>query len=75
MRRWFFLFLLLACRAAQGQQPVEVSDSVEERNFMPYELMYYKDLGNSVTFQEISSPAFTNKFQQHTDYRQGTQGN
>ncbi len=53
----------------KAQQPVEVDDRIEERNFMPYELMYYKDLTNAVTFGQISSPAFATKFQQHTDYR------
>ena len=52
-----------------GQQPVEVDDRVEERNFMPYELMYFKDVSGAITFQQISSSAFVNKFRLHTDYR------
>ncbi len=60
---------LLLTISVQAQQPVEVDDRIEERNFMPYELMYYKDLTNAVTFEQISSPAFSTKFQQHTDYR------
>lgn len=64
-----FIVGLITCISLQAQQPVEVDDRVEERNFMPYELMYYKDLTNQVTFQQISSASFSNKFQQHTEYR------
>lgn len=63
-----FYMLLFICSVVLGQQPVVVDDRVEERNFMPYELMYYKDLTNSVSFQQISSSDFANKFQQHTNY-------
>jgi two-component system, sensor histidine kinase LadS len=68
LKNWIFLALSLISAVAVGQQPVEVDDQVEERNFMPYELMYYKDLTNSVSFQQISSPEFVNRFQQHTNY-------
>ncbi|MBI3220702.1 MAG: transposase [Bacteroidetes bacterium] len=64
------LIIGVACAfTLQAQQPVEVDDRIEERNFMPYELMYYKDVSNAVTFEQISSATFATKFQQHTDYR------
>ena len=69
MKIYALLVGLLLTISVQAQQPVEVDDRIEERNFMPYELMYYKDLTNAVTFEQISSPAFSTKFQQHTDYR------
>ena len=72
MMKWIkkslLLFALLACEISQAQQPVVVADSVEERNFMPYELMYYKDVSNKISFLQVSSDKFSNRFQQHTDY-------
>ena len=64
-----FCLLILMSPKLFGQQPVEVDDRVEERNFMPYELMYFKDVSGAITFQQISSSEFVNKFRLHTDYR------
>jgi two-component system, sensor histidine kinase LadS len=64
-----FLLFFFGSWALLAQQPVEVDDRVEERNFMPYELMYFKDTTNAANFEQISSPPFANKFQQHTDYQ------
>jgi two-component system, sensor histidine kinase LadS len=68
MRNFIFL-LLLTPILLLAQQPVVVDDRVDERNFMPYELMYYTDLTHSETFGQISSPFFSNRFQQHTNYQ------
>ena len=72
MMKWIknslLLFTLLVCEITRAQQPVIVVDSVEERNFMPYELMYYKDVSNKISFLQVSSVEFSNRFQQHTDY-------
>lgn len=68
IKKSLLLFALLACEISQAQQPVVVADSVEERNFMPYELMYYKDVSNKISFLQVSSDKFSNRFQQHTDY-------
>ncbi len=67
-KNWIFYTLIFISSVALAQQPVVVDDFVEEKNFMPYELMYYKDLTNTVSFQQISSSDFANKFQQHTNY-------
>lgn len=63
---FFFLFTnaVLFC-----QQQVEVDDLVDERVFMPYELMYFRDLTHTKSFQEISSPEFASRFQLHTNYQ------
>lgn len=65
----FLFFILLGGELANAQQPVVVLDSVEERNFMPNELMYYQDVTNKISFLHVSSQEFSNRFQQHTDYR------
>jgi two-component system, sensor histidine kinase LadS len=62
---WLALFPLRVL----AQQPVEVDDSVEERNFMPYELMYFRDTTKALHFEQISSPSFSNQFKQHTQYQ------
>jgi two-component system, sensor histidine kinase LadS len=61
----FFFFPILLF----GQQQVEVNDLVEERNFMPYELMYFSDNNHAKSFLEISSPDFADRFQLHTNYQ------
>jgi two-component system, sensor histidine kinase LadS len=68
--RYGLLFVLSSLTVIlYAQQPVEVNDQVDERVFMPYELAYFKDASNTATFEQISSPAFANKFQLHTDYQ------
>lgn len=69
IRNFVFLWLLHLPFGVVAQQPVEVDDVVEERNFMPYELMYFQDSTNSVSFGQISSLLFANKFKQHTKYQ------
>ena len=68
LKNILLLCALLACQLTQAQKPVVVVDSVEERNFMPYELMYYRDVSNKISFLQVSSVEFSNRFQQHTDY-------
>jgi hypothetical protein len=63
------VWLLLFCCTAQGQDFFEVDDSYIERNFMPYELEYYLDTTNSLSFYQISSNSFSNRFQKHSDYQ------
>lgn len=60
--------LLPLFRPAAGQA-VEVNDTIVERNFMPYELNYYVDTTNSLSFWQISSNSFSNRFEAHPDYQ------
>jgi two-component system, sensor histidine kinase LadS len=70
MRRWLTLaFLVCALTPSHSQRIIEVDDSVDECNFMPYELTYYIDSTNHRTFGHISSPAFANRFRQHSSYQ------
>jgi two-component system, sensor histidine kinase LadS len=57
---WFF---------AQAQLPFEIDDAVEERNFMPNELSFFIDPTDKLSFLEISSVEYSNRFQTHTDYQ------
>jgi len=61
-------FLLLLFRPVAGQT-IEVNDTIVERNFMPYELTYYIDTTNSLSFWQISSNGFSNRFETHPDYQ------
>jgi hypothetical protein len=60
--------LLLLFRPTAGQT-IEVNDTIVERNFMPYELTYYIDTTNSLSFWQISSNGFSNRFETHPDYQ------
>ena len=53
----------------QAQTIVEVDDSIDERNFMPNELTYIIDSLNALSFGDVSSAAFRERFQQHSSYQ------
>lgn len=52
-----------------AQTPFPVSDSIDEHNFMPYDLYYYIDPTNTLTFDEIAASHFTDQIRQHPDYQ------
>jgi two-component system, sensor histidine kinase LadS len=62
------LFLLFSI-VSLGQSPIEIDDNVDERNFMPYEIPMYVDGTNSLTFWEISSTHFSNRFKSFPGYQ------
>ena len=69
-KRLIFVSLLLTFSLClHGQGIVKVDDDVDECNFMPYELTYVLDSTNTYSFEEISSPAFKDRFRQHTTYQ------
>jgi two-component system, sensor histidine kinase LadS len=67
-RALLFLFLFFSL-SVLAQKPVEVDDHIDERNFMPNELMYFTDMNDSINFEQISSLPFAHQFQQHTNYQ------
>lgn len=69
MKHFSFLLFLTLPIWMQAQQLVEVDDRVDERNFMPNELMYFRDTTKAVPFEDIASSLFTNQFKQHTHYQ------
>ncbi|MEX2232285.1 MAG: 7TM diverse intracellular signaling domain-containing protein [Cyclobacteriaceae bacterium] len=70
MKRWIlFFFIISSGLDLHGQGIVEVDDGIDECNFMPYELTYFVDPTNTLSFEEISSPEFASHFQQHANYQ------
>ena len=61
--------LMLVAGSLRAQENISVKDTVEERNFMPYQVPYFVDETNSLTFYQVSSNSYSNRFQQHTDYQ------
>lgn len=70
MKQWGILFgaIVLFLGTARAQKIFEVNDALIERNFMPYELEYYVDTTNAISFWQISSNSFSNRFHPHPDY-------
>ena len=52
-----------------GDNVVTIDDNIVERNFMPYELLYFRDTTNTVSFTQISSKEFASQFRRHPDYQ------
>lgn len=64
------LFIICVLSIAVNAQPiVSIVDSVNERNFMPYEIPFYLDETNELTFWEVSSKPFSNRFTPHPTYQ------
>ena len=55
--------------AKSNENIVIVDDGIVERNFMPYELMYYVDTTNTLSFAEVSSIGFLDQFKKHPEYQ------
>ena len=49
----FFTAFVISPNAI-AQRPVEISDSINERNFFPYELTYFIDRNNTLAFADIT---------------------
>ena len=69
--RWklILLVVLVGRFGASAQQIVEVDDNRTEHNFMPFEIPFFLDETNSLTFSEISSPGFSNRFKVNPGYQ------
>lgn len=70
MRLILVLGIIFCSCFPSGAQPIlEVNDQIIEHNFMPYELTYYIDSTNALSFWQISSNSFSNRFDQHSSYQ------
>jgi len=71
MKQWIVSvgLSIMILGTAWSQKPFEVNDALIERNFMPYELEYYVDTTNTLSFWQISSNSFSNRFHQHPEYQ------
>jgi hypothetical protein len=52
-----------------AQVVLQISDSVNERNFMPYELTYFIDTTNRLSFADVSSQENSHRFHQNPSYQ------
>ena len=71
MKQRAFVFAVIVCMwwSVQAQPILEVHDEIIEHNFMPNELTYYIDSTNSLSFWQISSNSFSNRFKKHSSYQ------
>ncbi len=70
MRRLiFFVGMYFISFGLHAQEVAQVNDSINERVFMPYELNIFVDTTNALTFQQISSPEFSERFICNTSYQ------
>jgi hypothetical protein len=69
VRRFVFLLLIsLVSFGAAGQPVLRPNDDMDEVELMPYELAFFADTTNQLTFGQVSSPSFANRFVLHTGY-------
>src|SRR5882762_6069358 len=69
MKQWGILLgMMMLLGTVNAQRIFEVNDALIERNFMPYELEYYVDTTNAISFWQISSNSFSNRFHPHPNY-------
>ena len=66
---WMLPWLLLVTRSVLAQNVVQIDESITEYNFMPNELMYYVDRDNRLSFADVSSSDFANRFKAHPRYQ------
>jgi two-component system, sensor histidine kinase LadS len=64
-----FVFLSFISFNLSAQSVVLIDDRQSERNFMPYEIPVYVDVTNKLTFWEISSTHFSNRFAPNHSYQ------
>jgi hypothetical protein len=63
------VFFLLISFQLTAQTVLSPTDEVDEVALFPYELTYFTDTTNELTFEEVSDPSFAGQFQLHTSYQ------
>lgn len=69
MKATLFWVFFLTTAIVQSQPAIEISDAHDDRTFMPYDLFYFTDSTNTLSFNDISSPRFGDQFRQHMSYQ------
>src|SRR6186713_110412 len=69
IRKILCVIFFCAAGSLQAQNVFTVDDAVIERNFMPNELPFYIDKTNSLSFLQISSDGFANRFERDSTYQ------
>ena len=65
-------WIVLMCCIIQplvAQPVIDIDDEITEHNFMPNELMYVVDSKDTLTFQDVSSASFSDRFESHPTYQ------
>lgn|GEM_PF-6227870 len=60
------LFCLLAVLPVRAQQPVAISNALEQHIFTYGEIEWLEDPGGRLTIAEVSSPSFSRRFRPST---------
>jgi two-component system, sensor histidine kinase LadS len=63
------LALVLVHASLLSQHWIEVDDRLDDRTFMPYDLMYFNDTTNALGMTDVSAPSFASHFQKHPSYQ------
>lgn len=63
------LLLWLTTPFAKAQNVVEICDAMDETTFGANSLSFFRDDSKTLTFEQISSPQFSNSFIRHTHYK------
>ncbi|MEQ1585215.1 MAG: 7TM diverse intracellular signaling domain-containing protein [Cyclobacteriaceae bacterium] len=63
------LFVFLLGGLSGFSQTATIDDAVDERVFLLKDLEFFIDSTNSITFSQVSDPAFTHEFQQRKSYQ------
>ena len=71
IKRYGYCFglLLILNVPLSAQGIIEIDDSVDEHNFMPYELTYLIDSSNALSFQDVSDARLSGRFQKNSAYQ------
>ncbi|MEJ7644890.1 MAG: 7TM diverse intracellular signaling domain-containing protein [Chryseolinea sp.] len=70
MRLILVLGFLFCSRFPGNAQPIlEVDDQIIERNFTLNDLAYFIDSTNSLSFSQVVTSSFSNRFEQHSSYQ------
>jgi hypothetical protein len=68
MRSWMLLSFILHLNSSYAQNVVEIDDGIDQRDFMPYDLTIFIDSTNALSFDAVTSPAFSNHFKSNAQY-------
>ncbi|MBS1487483.1 MAG: receptor [Bacteroidetes bacterium] len=70
MTRWMIVFCVMHFfYHSLAQSTAVINDSIDHRDFMPSDLLYFVDASNSISFSTISSPEFSSNFQRNRSYQ------
>ncbi|MBT1703160.1 7TM diverse intracellular signaling domain-containing protein [Chryseosolibacter indicus] len=69
MKQLLLGVLLLFSFVVHAQPVAVINESIDEHNFMPYELSFLVDSTNNLQFDDLHKPEMSERFKQHSDYQ------